>query len=204
LPVVAVPTAVQTLDSEKVVVQPTAIEVNYLPDAQWADRLSRLLQARMVQAFENGRMRTVARAGERVNADYALATDVREFGLRITSESHAIVEISVKDRERAHGTHRGRPRLQRAGAGGLQKRTCGNGGARSGIQLRARRAGALDRDADLTSSPPHALLIRDGCVSNHSRLLLLTLWAVSKRSSPLRSRLCKAGRASPLLRLPSG
>jgi len=91
---VAVPNALQVLDTEKIVVEPSPGSVTYLSDAQWADRLPKLLQARMIEAFENSsRIRTVARAGDRVSADVQLVTDIRQFGIE---GKDAVVELSVK------------------------------------------------------------------------------------------------------------
>ncbi len=91
---VTVPNALQVLDTEKIVVEPQTGVVTYLSDAQWADRLPKLLQARMIEAFENSsRIRTVARAGDRVSADAQLVTDIRQFGIE---GKDAVVELSVK------------------------------------------------------------------------------------------------------------
>jgi cholesterol transport system auxiliary component len=91
---VTVPNALQVLDTEKIVVEPQAGVVTYLSDAQWSDRLPKLLQARMIEAFENSsRIRTVARAGDRVSADAQLVTDIRTFGIQ---GRDAVVELSVK------------------------------------------------------------------------------------------------------------
>ncbi|MEP9351197.1 ABC-type transport auxiliary lipoprotein family protein [Xanthobacter sp. KR7-225] len=96
--VVVVPTALAVLDTDKIVVEPGGGQVAYLGDAQWSDRLPALLQARTIQAFENGsKLRRVARPGDGVNADYQLVTDIRVFGLRITPEGPmAVVELSAK------------------------------------------------------------------------------------------------------------
>lgn len=96
--VVVAPTALAVLDTDKIVVEPGGGQVTYLADAQWSDRLPALLQARMIQAFENGsKLKRVARPGDGVNADYQLVTDIRAFGLRITPEGPvAIVELSAK------------------------------------------------------------------------------------------------------------
>jgi cholesterol transport system auxiliary component len=91
---VAVPSALQTLDTEKIVVEPSPGVVTYASDAQWSDRLPRLLQARIVEAFENStRIRTVARTGDRVSADAQLVTDIRTFSIQ---GGNAVVEISAK------------------------------------------------------------------------------------------------------------
>jgi cholesterol transport system auxiliary component len=91
---VTVPTALQSLDTEKIVAEPTPGVVTYLPDAQWSDRLPKLLQARMIEAFENSsRIKPVARAGDKVNADAQMVTDIRTFGIQ---GKDAVVELSVK------------------------------------------------------------------------------------------------------------
>lgn len=94
---VDVPTALQILDTEKLVILPTPGEVAYLGDAQWVDRLPRVLQARVVQAFENStRIRAIARTSDRVSADYLLVIDIRQFGMVAYEGPYAIVELSVK------------------------------------------------------------------------------------------------------------
>lgn len=91
------PTALQILDTEKVVISPAPGEVAYLSDAQWVDRLPKLLQARIVQSFENStRIRAVAKTQDRVNADYLLVVDIRQFGIQAYDGPVANVELSVK------------------------------------------------------------------------------------------------------------
>lgn len=91
------PTALQILDTEKVVISPNPGEVAYLSDAQWVDRLPKLMQARIVQSFENSsRIRAVAKTQDRINADYVLVVDVRQFGIQAYESPQAVVELSVK------------------------------------------------------------------------------------------------------------
>jgi cholesterol transport system auxiliary component len=91
--VVADPSALQPLDSDRILVT-TGSAVSYLGGAQWSDRLPRLVQARLVQAFENSG-RTVGRPGNGVSADYQVDTDIRAFGIS-AADSEAVVEISAK------------------------------------------------------------------------------------------------------------
>lgn len=94
---VALPTALQAIDSERVVIQPAPGEVNYLGGARWSDRLPRLVQARIIQSFENsGRVRVVTRAGDKLSTDYQLRTEVREFGVLVGNAPVAQVQISVQ------------------------------------------------------------------------------------------------------------
>jgi cholesterol transport system auxiliary component len=91
------PTALQILDTEKIVISPNPSEVAYLSDAQWVDRLPKLMQARIVQSFENStRIRAVAKTQDRVSADYVLVIDVRQFGIVAYDGPQAVVELSVK------------------------------------------------------------------------------------------------------------
>jgi cholesterol transport system auxiliary component len=95
--VIEQPTALQILDTEKVVISPNPSEVAYLTDAQWVDRLPKLMQARIVQSFENStRIRAVAKTQDRVNADYLLVVDIRQFGIQAYESPQAVVELSVK------------------------------------------------------------------------------------------------------------
>lgn len=95
--VIPEPTAIAVLDSERIVVRPAPDEIATLADAQWMDRLPKLLQARLVTTFENARrLRAVGRPGDRITADYELVTDVRAFQLSVSSGAEAQVEIAAK------------------------------------------------------------------------------------------------------------
>lgn len=94
--VVAEPSALRWLDNERLVVKPSTGEITYLSGAQWPDRLPRLLQARMVQSFENARMmKLVGRPGEGLNPDYQLISEVRSFEINAAT-SEAVIELSVR------------------------------------------------------------------------------------------------------------
>lgn len=94
---VALPTALRAIDSERVIVQPTPGEINYLSGARWSDRVPRLVQARIIQAFENSkRILAVTREGDKLQTDYKLDTEVREFGVLVTPSPQALVEISAR------------------------------------------------------------------------------------------------------------
>ena len=72
-------------------------EASYLPGAQLIDRLPRLLQARIVQSFENTRrVRAVARPGEGLDPDVVLLTDIRTFGLDASAGTVAEIDLSVR------------------------------------------------------------------------------------------------------------
>ena len=94
---IAEPQALKALDSENIVVRSDASSIQYLGGAQWGDRLPKIVQARLVQAFENsGRFGGVGRPGEGLAIDYQIVTDIRAFEIQTAGNDTATVEISVK------------------------------------------------------------------------------------------------------------
>jgi cholesterol transport system auxiliary component len=94
--VVAEPTALQPYESERIVVKDAAGSISFLGGAQWSDRLPRLLQAKIIQTFENAsRIRAVGRPGDGSTGDYQLTTELRSFQLD-TAAGQTVVEISAK------------------------------------------------------------------------------------------------------------
>jgi cholesterol transport system auxiliary component len=93
---VAEPTTVQTLDSDEIIVKDSAGALSFAGGAKWADRVPKLVQARLIQTFENGgRLASVSRPGERVNPDAQLNTEIRSFNID-TATGSAVVEITAK------------------------------------------------------------------------------------------------------------
>ncbi len=90
-------TATPTLDSEKIIVRPAEGQITALADAQWSERLTKLVQVRTIQAFENAnRLRAVGRPSDRITADYQLLLDIRAFEILVPGGPAAEVEISAK------------------------------------------------------------------------------------------------------------
>lgn len=96
--VVETPTAIQALDSQHIVARTAGGQITYVPSSQWSDRLTSLVQARIIDAFENaGHMRAVGRPGDHLAADYDLISDIRNFGIDAsTGTPVAHVEIAVR------------------------------------------------------------------------------------------------------------
>lgn len=94
--IVAEPVALAALDSEKIVVRPSPGETAQLGGAQWEDRLPRLVQARVVQSFENAsRLRAVGRPIDKIATDFVLTSEVRAFEIS-AADGTAVVEIAAK------------------------------------------------------------------------------------------------------------
>ncbi len=138
--VVAEPVALQTLESDRIVVRSADGTVTFLPGVQWADRLPRLLQSRMVQSFENAG-RSVGRAGNGLSADVALTSDIRFFGVRTEGSPQAVVEISAKLVSSDGRIERAR--VFRAATALTPSRAGGRGGPRPVDDAGADRDGAL-------------------------------------------------------------
>ena len=101
------PTAVKALDSEQIVVRVGGGEIQYLSKAQWADRLPRLVQARLVEALEKtGKLAGVGKPGQGLAIDDQVVTDIRSFEIVTGGSSVARVEISVKLLNDRNGTIR--------------------------------------------------------------------------------------------------
>jgi cholesterol transport system auxiliary component len=78
--VVTEPTALQPLESDHVLVRRPDGTLATLAHAQWSDRLPRLVQARIVQAFENaGAVGRVGVSGGQITPDVTLDVEIRVF-----------------------------------------------------------------------------------------------------------------------------
>jgi phospholipid/cholesterol/gamma-HCH transport system substrate-binding protein len=78
--VVREPTAVVALDTQRIIIDVGKGATAGKDDAQWSDTIPKLLQAKIVQSFENSNyLGAVAQPMEGLAADYQLAIDVRSF-----------------------------------------------------------------------------------------------------------------------------
>lgn len=98
---IAEPAALKTLDSEQIVVRTSDAAVQFLSDAQWNDRLPKILQNKLLTAFENtGQLAGVGLPGEGLAIDHQLLVTIRSFEIiassRAGTPAEAQVELSVK------------------------------------------------------------------------------------------------------------
>lgn len=94
--IVAEPTTVQALDSDRLIVKDSGGALSFVGGAQWADRIPALVQARLIQTFENAsRIGFVSAPGQRIQPDVQLNTDIRSFNIDAASGA-AVVEITAK------------------------------------------------------------------------------------------------------------
>jgi len=96
---VPAPTAVKALDGQDIEIKSADDSISYLKGAQWGDRLPNLVQARLIQAFENsGLLGGVGRPGEGLAINYQILSDIRSFNIVLMTREQrlACVEIGVK------------------------------------------------------------------------------------------------------------
>lgn len=102
---VADPTALKVLDSDMIVVRVSGTEMQYLAKSQWSDKLPRMVQSKLVEAFENtGKLGGVGKPGQGLAIDYQLISDIRTFEVEAAGTRRANVEISVKLLNDRNGT----------------------------------------------------------------------------------------------------
>ncbi len=92
------PTALQALDSNQIVIRVSPSAIQYLGKSQWSDKLSKMVQSKLVEAFENtGKLGGVGVPGQGLAIDYQIVTDIRSFEINASGgQKTATVEISEK------------------------------------------------------------------------------------------------------------
>ncbi|MEK1932720.1 MAG: ABC-type transport auxiliary lipoprotein family protein [Pararhizobium sp.] len=99
------PTALKALDSDQVVIRLSGSEIQYLAKSQWSDRLPKMVQAKLVQTFENtGKVAGVGKPGEGLAIDYQVITSIRAFEITTEGADTAVVEIFAKILNDRNGT----------------------------------------------------------------------------------------------------
>lgn len=94
---VAEPTALQAINSDRILVHGANGQISYLPAAQWADRLPLLVQARLIQTFENAhRIGMVGRPDDKFTPDALLVTELRDFQIDAGATPVAVVTVAAR------------------------------------------------------------------------------------------------------------
>ncbi len=93
---VPLPTAIFQLDSQNIILRESREGAPLPLGPRWADNLTRLLQSKVIQSFENaGYINNVGNA-DAITGDYQLLIDIRNFQIITKPEPVAIVELSAK------------------------------------------------------------------------------------------------------------
>ncbi len=84
--VVVEPTAAVTLDTQRIVVASEAGQGPSIEEAQWSDTIPKMLQAKIIQSFENSNyFGAVARPMDGLTPDYQLLVDIHSFQIEAPS-----------------------------------------------------------------------------------------------------------------------
>ncbi|HEY6025050.1 MAG TPA: ABC-type transport auxiliary lipoprotein family protein [Pseudolabrys sp.] len=95
--VVPDPSAIILFDSQKILIRNGEGTYSSVNNAQWADNLPKLFQARIVQSFENARqLNAVSRPLDQLNADYRLEIAIRSFQITLTPSPKAVVDVTAR------------------------------------------------------------------------------------------------------------
>jgi cholesterol transport system auxiliary component len=101
--VVAEPVALQPTASDRLVIRGAAGDLSVLSDAQWADRLPRLVEARLIARLAAGGVDATFPGAV---ASYRLTSELRRFEIDAAREI-AVVEIAVRLSSESNGARRG-------------------------------------------------------------------------------------------------
>ena len=94
--VIADPNSVLMYETRKIVVAP-ATDDSPFANTQWSDSLPKLVQAKLVQSFENADyFAAVSRPSDDLQADLRLLVDIRSFQIVTAAPAHAEVELAAK------------------------------------------------------------------------------------------------------------
>jgi phospholipid/cholesterol/gamma-HCH transport system substrate-binding protein len=95
--VVAEPTALVMIDAQTILIRPPQPPEAGAKPALWADSLPKLVQAKLIETFENANyMRAVGRASDGFEGDHKLLIEIRTFQLTLAPKPMAEIDISTK------------------------------------------------------------------------------------------------------------
>lgn len=91
------PTSILMFDTQRILFVPPGVDHPGFSDFQWSDSLPKLIQAKLIQSFENyDPGHAPLRAMDGVVADYQLLIDIRSFQIATDSEPTAEIGLSAK------------------------------------------------------------------------------------------------------------
>ena len=94
--VVEEPSTAKGIDTDRIAIAPTSLEVKYLAGARWADRAPRMVQQLLIQSFENTKkIVSVGRQSIGLRSDFVLKVELREFQAEKTAEDGTVVRVRV-------------------------------------------------------------------------------------------------------------
>lgn len=78
--VVEEPSSARGIDTDRITLRPSPIEIKYFAGSRWVDRAPRMVQILLVESFENtGRILAIGRQSIGLRPDYSVKSELREF-----------------------------------------------------------------------------------------------------------------------------
>lgn len=94
--VIEPPKARGTLDSNRIMIRPSALQTQYLPDAEWGDTVPAMLQRLLVQSLgATGSFDHVGRAPLGLSGDVAMISEIQDFNAELTPQG-VLVRLTVE------------------------------------------------------------------------------------------------------------
>ncbi len=94
--VVEEPSTAKGIDTDRIAIAPSPLEVKYFGGSRWADRAPRMMQQLLIQSFENTKkIVSVGRQSIGLRSDFVLETELREFQAEKTPEGGTIVRVRM-------------------------------------------------------------------------------------------------------------
>lgn len=96
--VVEEPTAPNAINTDRLAIRPSSLQIEYMPEVKWTDRAPALVQTLLVESFENsGRIVGVGRRAIGLTGDYVLSSELREFeAVTDGTTTNVIVRLVLK------------------------------------------------------------------------------------------------------------
>ena len=89
--VIEPPKARGTLDSNRIMIRPSALQTQYLPDAEWGDTVPAMLQRLLVESLSaTGSFDQVGRAPLGLSGDVAMISEVQDFNVDLSADGTLI------------------------------------------------------------------------------------------------------------------
>ena len=91
------PHAILAFDTQKILTRSAQGTYADVSDGRWADNLPKLMQARLVESFENAnQLKSVSRQFDQLEAAYRLETTIRSFQVSLGAQPTAVVEFAAR------------------------------------------------------------------------------------------------------------
>ena len=91
------PSTLMGFNTDKILLQPEGSESLPVANARWGDNLPILVQAKVVQSFENaGYTQSVSRTRDGLTGDYQLLIDIRRFHISTAKDAAADIDFVAK------------------------------------------------------------------------------------------------------------